>query len=303
MQTGSVEGPLIHIGYHKTGTTWLQQFLFHPELGFTPLVPPHKRPAFGASFIYPSELQFDTEAARATYASRIRAIRQMGLVPVLSAERLSGAFQAGGYDSATIARRLRETFPTGKILIVIREQSSMILSSYVQYVRAGGARNLTAYFKKAQRAPGFVPGFSLGHFHYDRLIAYYQLLFGKDRVLVMTYETFRQRPADFVGAIRQFSGLPPVDQVLPMDKKVNTSYGPFTLFWKRQYNRFFLDSSLNPGVWWPLPNGVERRVVLFLQAIEKVLPEGWKNRRMNRMKCSIQQVIGNEFVDSNIRTI
>ncbi|MEO1711864.1 MAG: sulfotransferase domain-containing protein, partial [Bacteroidota bacterium] len=274
-----MEGPLIHIGYHKTGTTWLQQFLFRPSLGYEPLVPPSERPQFGQSFIYPSELTWNAKMERLSYTACVAEIRQKGLVPVLSAERLSGAFQAGGYDSAMIARRLREVFPEGKVLIVIREQASMILSSYVQYVRAGGARTLRAYFQQSRRAPGFIPGFSLEHFQYDRLITYYQSLFGKERVLVLTYEAFRENPVSFVESIQHFSGLPSsLDKDLPMGKKVNRAYGPFTLFWKRQYNRLFIDSSLNPGVWLPLPNGVERRVVLFLQAIEKVLPDGWKNR-------------------------
>ena len=26
--------PVLHIGYHKTGTTWMQRVLFHPDFGF-----------------------------------------------------------------------------------------------------------------------------------------------------------------------------------------------------------------------------------------------------------------------------
>ena len=52
-------------------------------------------------------------------------------VPVISHERLSGYPHSGGHDSKEIAHRLAAVFPNAKVVIVIREQKSMILSNYL----------------------------------------------------------------------------------------------------------------------------------------------------------------------------
>jgi len=49
-------------------------------------------------------------------------------VPVLSAERLSGNPDSGGYDSVHVAEYLAATFPEARVLIVIREQADMLVS-------------------------------------------------------------------------------------------------------------------------------------------------------------------------------
>ena len=62
-----------------------------------------------------------------------------GLSPVVSFERFSGNPFSGGYDSKEIADRLVQVFPDARVLVVVREQRSMIVSTYKQYVREGGA--------------------------------------------------------------------------------------------------------------------------------------------------------------------
>src|SRR5262245_6185327 len=83
-------------------------------------------------------LEFDAAAVRATFEPALRKIRDQGLLPVVSNERLSGHPSSGGYDSKEIADRLAAVFPEGRVLIVIREQHSVIESVYKQYVLAGG---------------------------------------------------------------------------------------------------------------------------------------------------------------------
>ena len=65
-----------------------------------------------------------------------------GLIPIYSNERLSGGPHTGGSDSAEIARRIKICAPSSKIIIIIREQEDMILSSYSQYIRAVGSASL-----------------------------------------------------------------------------------------------------------------------------------------------------------------
>ncbi|MCB0644166.1 MAG: sulfotransferase [Phaeodactylibacter sp.] len=298
-------GPLIHIGYHKTGTTWLQQHLFSEEaLGFGHVIEPSERPQFSQEFILENELDFEVDNARKVLQDRCAALEARGKTPVISAERLSGAFQAGGYDSAQIANRLKAILPNARILIVIREQRSMLFSAYVQYVRGGGPRKLDHYFRGPRRAKGFLPSFGLEHFQYDRLVYHYQQLFGKEQVLVLPYEIFRKDPKAFTQEILGFCDLPTdVEQLdqLPFRQKVNQGYSAVTLAWKRRYNRNFVDSSLNQGVWMPLPEGAEKRFVRTVQGLEKLIPAALKNRQQAKLKQQIDRKVKGVYGSSNFR--
>ena len=295
--------PLIHIGYHKTGTTWLQQHLFSDaKMGFGHVVLPSERPQLSQDFILVNELDFDAEKAKQAFAPRIADITKAGQIPVVSAERLSGAFQAGGYDSAWIARRLAASLPESRILIVIREQKSMMFSAYVQYIRGGGPRKLSHYFKGPKRAKGFLPSFGMEHFKYDRLVAQYQALFGKEQVLVLPYEQFRKDPKAFTKSILDFSAakynLEHLDQ-LPFQQKVNKGYSAVTLSLKRRYNRGFVDSSLNQGVRIPLPERAEKSFVRTVQTMENLIPGGIKNRQQAKLKAQIAKKAKGYFETSN----
>lgn len=156
---------LIHIGFHKTGTSWLQQTLFATD----PFVTPWRSREIAAQIILPNELSFDSaEALRA-----LEDVAESGggstgreLLRVLSWERLSGSPHAGGFDAAQIAGRLHEMYPDARVLIGVREQRSMTLALYRQYVRDGGGGHVAGLFVPAQpsgdptvplRTPGVSP--------------------------------------------------------------------------------------------------------------------------------------------------
>src|SRR5687768_14246983 len=120
---------LIHIGYHKTGSTWLQRHLFNTGTGFSTPVNKH---VARQKIVEPNALDYDVETTRMFFESAFEVAIEHGQVPVISCERICGSPHGGGYDSKEIADRLFETFPKAKILIVIRQQQAMILSTYNQ---------------------------------------------------------------------------------------------------------------------------------------------------------------------------
>ena len=77
----------------------------------------------------------------------------------------------------------------------------MILSTYKQYVKAGGASTIEHFLVPARKHGWRVPGFDFGHFEYDRLIAYYRSLYGPDAVLALPYEQFVGDGRGFVETI------------------------------------------------------------------------------------------------------
>lgn len=192
---------VLHVGYHKTGTSWLQQAVF-PSLEnvFMPL---SFREVLEA-IVLPHDFAFDPSAFWERYGDRIEGRESDGAVAVISNERLSGSPHAGGYDSRIIAERLQRLFPDGKVLLVIREQIRMIASSYKEYVRGGGTCSLDRYIDppEAKHRPMFDPDF----FKYDRCVVQYRRLFGPERVKVLPFERLREDPNGYLRELTAFVG-------------------------------------------------------------------------------------------------
>ncbi|MCB9898544.1 MAG: sulfotransferase [Planctomycetes bacterium] len=284
--------PLIHIGYHKTGTSWLQERLFpRRDLGWMRVS--LKQPRFHA----PHSFDFDAESYRAHYLPRVAQATEEGAVPVLSGERLSGNPHSGGYDSKEIADRLRSVFDDARILVVVREQRSMILSSYFQYVRVGGACSLADY---AFAPPDYRrPMFSLDNFRYDRLVAYYQKLFGRSRVMVGLFEDFRANVRAFVRSVSRFGGAETPDDA-PFDERVNPSLGPVSVCLRRRMNPFLKRDSVNG--YSPLHNRpIGKLLRPTIRLADHLAPEPLQARLRRRWKDEIDERVGTYFAESNRR--
>jgi hypothetical protein len=193
---------LVHIGYHKTATSWMQDVLFRPACGYQPLM---SHAEVFERISGPHPLAFDPEPARLLIAERASAAAP-GLARVVSSEILSGNPFRGGQDSPETARRLQRIAPGAQILVTIREQVSMAASMYMQYVSQAGTLRVDRFFA-GPLAIGH-PLFDPVHLEYHRLIALYRELFGPDRVHVLTFEEFRAAPERFVMAIARIAGLP-----------------------------------------------------------------------------------------------
>jgi hypothetical protein len=201
-----VRGPLIHIGYHKAGSTWLQNEMFNnPRASF--VMPHGRKTILDEVLVQPHALDFDADKARELLQPAVEQTLNESKIPVISSERFSGVPNWGGYDSVELASRLHTVFPDGKILIIIREQVAMILSVYNQYVRGGGGCTLKDFIELGDR-PGGYPAFRFEHFRYDRLISYYRRLFGNENVLALPFEMLRGCPEIFSNKIELFAGAP-----------------------------------------------------------------------------------------------
>ena len=63
--------------------------------------------------------------------------RQDPRVPVLSDETLCGDPFQRRYNGGDVADRIHQTFPRAKVLIGIREQKAMAISSYREFIFLG----------------------------------------------------------------------------------------------------------------------------------------------------------------------
>lgn len=198
--------PIVHIGYHKTATTWFQNAVYPAATShaFVPRVEARK------ALVLPDAFAFDADEARR------RLNPPCGRPPVLCEETLSGYLHNGGLNghlSKAVAERIHATFPDAHVVIFIRRQTDMIAATYQQYVRGGGTYRPRRYLfphrhlRGAFAEPDKVPRFTFAHFEYDRLIAHYDRLFGAENVHVLLYEQLGDDRAGVIDALERRTGL------------------------------------------------------------------------------------------------
>ncbi|MBJ7899041.1 MAG: hypothetical protein GC158_03735 [Cyanobacteria bacterium RI_101] len=234
---------LIHIGYPKTASTWLQQGLFKREdMGFfSPWRSGWSDPIAVDQFITMDSFSFCPQDVYHIFEPDLRAAQEKSLCAVLSQEMLSCNFlDQNGYWGQEVADRLHQVFPNAKILVIIREQKSMILSAYGQNIRNGGRQSIRQFIDTENFKSGYSPVFRLKVLNYDLLINYYQNLFGKHQVLVLPFELLKQDSAAYLETILNFAGCNKnaiSKDCLPLS--ANPNYQPFTLKIHKTVNLFF----------------------------------------------------------------
>jgi hypothetical protein len=290
---------LLHVGYHKTGTTWLQRYLFNnKDYGF---VSPMSIKDMMELIIFPNSLDFSVDACRAEIDHRLKDVESKDLTTVFSTERFSGHPHSGGYDSKLLGDRLRALFPEARVLICIREQKKMILACYNQYIKKGGAISVSAYLRVFDRKR--VPLFDFRHFMYHRLIRYYQETFGRDKVLVLPYELFVKDGNDYVSKIIEFStGAPSrmaVDS-LPIRQMTNRSVTGFELVMRRLMN-FTVGTRNSVNQFSMIPLNGKRTDFLFeqIQKLDPIIPDSLNKSITTKFEKTVAEMVGNRYCESN----
>jgi hypothetical protein len=242
---------IIHIGLHKTGTTWLQQVLFKPRYGFQ-LVNDAKEP-------------WRDDVSRFLVTGRPRPPApnlppDVNLHPIVSCERLSGHPASGGYDREAIAHRLAATFPGATILVGTREPASWRRSVYAQLVKEGWTGGIEsdplALWKR--------PGPNEAYFDMAGLVGLYRKLF--DNVMELPLELLRSDPAAYLQRIADATGNPTVVDALPeASRKVGETRLLDREIEIQRIANHFRRSALNPNPVIELPKRMARAIGWFRQ--------------------------------------
>lgn len=198
---------LIHPGYHKTGTTFLQRGLFNSAPAFRQ---PWSRELIYRTIWHPEELMFNAANARQILAATAEKIPPAH-IDVLSEENLSGNPFNGARERGLFARKLRAIVDEAKILFTIRNQPELIRSLYMQYLKMGGRCRVEDAFGPYPISEYF--GFDAGTFAYHILVDYYASLFGAENILVLPIELLQQDNRKFVKLLTDFVGI--TEQQLP----------------------------------------------------------------------------------------
>ena len=237
--------PLLHIGFYKTASTWLQHVFFVPRNGMFKAFDPLE---VHEHLLGPGQFSFDVRATQEAYAAAVREASPEQ-VPVISSEALSGHILAGGYNAKSNADRLKLCFPHAKVLLTIREQRSLIRSMYYTMVSAGSPYSIKRLMEVDETMLRRGPMFSLDFLQFDPLARYYRELYGAENVLVIPYELFKSEPLAFLGAIYEHvhdSRPPPgLLEENPLGRIINGGVSLTYITWQRLVNRFLVQSPAN----------------------------------------------------------
>lgn len=241
--------PIVHIGYHKTATTWFQRDVY-PHVLNRRYVP---REAVQDALLAPTAFAFDPAVARGALPP--------GPGLVLCEEALSGYMHNGGFHGhlqRAMAERIRETLPDARIVMFVRNQPAMIAACYAQYLRGGGTHGPHRYLfpedhlHGAAAKPWKAPRFTFDQFDYHHLAGWYAELFGRERVHVYPYEALA---ADGAGFLRRFAAE--LELELDWDRvgygSRNASYNRTAAWTARLLNRFTARSVIDKRTWVHLP--------------------------------------------------
>lgn len=285
---------LLHVGLHKCASTWLQKTIFSDEvLGF--FAPLGGMAAMAVTeFVTVDPLMFDAAQARSRLQEAVSTLHRDGLVTVISHEALSSRPHHGRYYAPIVARRLHEVFPDARLLMVFREQVSMISALHVEHVRNGGMHSLAEFIGTGQEPPGWEALCKLSFFHFDRLLAAYEAEFGKDRVLALPLEMLRYEPEAFLARLFGFVGLPVVP--VPSGQRANPTWAPTATEACRLANRLVRRNPLGPRQ--PASYRLAQR---FVRAVDALTPAALASRMEAGRRHRIAARLGAEYAESNRR--
>ena len=220
---------LIHVGFHKTGTSWLQKELFNLGCGFEPVLTHYEvMQLIDKKRLY----NFDAEGTAKYVKDKISDITNY---PVISSEILSGSPLNSGLTSLENVYKLKKSFPNSKVLIFIRNQPDFLGSIYNQYVKTGGILNENLFLTLHETSPSHY-FWSDEHIKYTGIIKEYIAEFGIENVMVYQYENFDDKKK-FYKELETFLGF---DFSKPIaNETVNRSLNSLTLPILRWVNHFY----------------------------------------------------------------
>lgn len=290
---------LIHIGYPKTATTFLQHIVFEPEL--FQFHSPFNRWDTTKLFVLPHPLKFNVNATRNVLLPSIENTTRKDMLPVISNEILSGQVFAGGRDSKEIAQRLKAVFGESKIFLSIREQKSMIGSIYKEFLLLNGSYPLKRFLNTGEQQR--LAAFHMDHFLYHNIIKLYAELFEQDNVLVLPYELLKQDPETYFQRFLNFCGRTyQLEDLTRLAKSpwIHQSFSGYDLLAKRLVNRFIGSyDTLNRQPLISLPSTYQRYSFAILRRLLRLLPDQMHKNYDDNFKRTIEDHVGNYFKESN----
>jgi len=221
----------LHVGFHKTATTFLQWSIF-PKLKKVKLI----RKTHAKKLLTEVRLRKlnddDVHRIRNEFEKQ-----SSDKVPTLiSYEGWTGSpfSQKNSKSAYKVLEDLRRIFPEEHydvhLIIGIRKQVDLMTSLYVEFLHQGGNKKESEYIDELERNNKF------SHYLYNDYLNAVEELFG-DNYFVFIYENFKKGKDNYLLELLNYIGVKKVPKYT--NQQVNRSYGVFQAKMARKLNTLF----------------------------------------------------------------
>lgn len=277
----------IHLGMHKTGSSFLQQHFFKEykkESGYWSLR--EKSADFLKYLLYSGDSLWDVKKAQDIFYASLESADFSGNRLTFVEEMLCGDPYLNAFNRARNFSRLNCVFPNAKYVLFLREQESMTQTLYLQYIKLGGSCSWRQFLVNEQPPLLFHWCEYLCYVDYVRLI---HDAVGGRRFKCMLYEQMLKDRTGFLGDLAQFIGFDMDDSLESVaSKKSNKSLSPNAAKNLRQVNKLF-QSYRQPFLLFP------RRVQVVIRSLFLRLSSSKKNA----IPCDVVSVFCSEAKKRN----
>ncbi len=209
----------IHVGLPKTATTFLQEKIFPRLSNITLISRPYTQQSKALNQLqYADDCYYDSEEIK-------KEIGKIAASKILISDEIFCGIKFT-INRSLIVRRLKEVFPQAEIIIFLRGQQSLLMSSYNQAVKMGYTGKIEEYIwyaKKEYTYDDYKYDLSINKFRWNKNtqcfnylpnnsknihlidLCYYQLIkLYQDnfpKVHVFLYEKLRENPQDVIAQL------------------------------------------------------------------------------------------------------
>jgi hypothetical protein len=230
-QFNKMQGHLIHIGYPKAGSTFLQEwFRQNPQLFYSPGGLGGFNNVYGISQKASQKAGEEFKYFVTSDESLSTPKSSSGTLPVDDGKRNFALPEPANAAQQKVCGILKCLYPIGKILFVTRGFKGIIMSGFSQYIRAGGVLGFQAFTNANRLAiQGATNETRYGEeVDYTFIAGIYEEAFGKENVIILPFELLRDDQNKFLTIIEERLGLAKFTTQIG---KINESLSPEELYW------------------------------------------------------------------------
>ncbi len=195
----------IHLGLHKTASTFLQKRFFplHSRQIVYLNLRKELRP-FLSYILNAHDLEFTAQEALDIWAACLPESKGPQKAMLISDEQLCGSPWNNASDRIRYFDRINSIFPEAKYILFLRNQTDMTESLYLQYIKAGG----TAKWKDFLSHDTYPLSFARkAYLRYGEYLRYMAEATDASRIICMFYEDLRDNPKACLQALSSQLGI------------------------------------------------------------------------------------------------
>jgi len=222
---------ICHIGFPKTGTTFLQKNVF-PNISDINYIDRTEIKHLSYALIEKDDSYYDNDKIKADLTK----MHDSGSTMLISDEALTGHHMKTEFPNRSqIARRLKAV-GVSKIIISIRNQVDVLESTYKQYIKSGGVLKVSNFFDLDDNPSTHL---YINYFNYEKIIQLYSEVFGIENILVIQFEKMFKNKTEFNNRLADFLQLESIDLTDALNlPAVNDSLSNFSTKLLRVINHF-----------------------------------------------------------------